>query len=118
EPRGGIAAVAFCIPAGWAALRVRRCAGRTTIPRQHTRRGRCLDGNAADRGGELARGARPRSLTRHTFKILRRDRVEKRHAAARHADAVAPERIAAVSSRLGPYNPGDWPPESRHMSVS
>src|SRR5262249_47278849 len=33
-------------------------------------------------------------------------------------DAAAPDRRAAVSSRLGPYSPGAQPPANRHMSVS
>jgi hypothetical protein len=31
---------------------------------------------------------------------------------------AAPARIAADSSRFGPYRPGAWPPASRHISVS
>ena len=33
-------------------------------------------------------------------------------------DAVAPDRRAAFSSRLGPYSPGAEPPANRHMSVN
>jgi hypothetical protein len=31
---------------------------------------------------------------------------------------VAPARMAADSSRFGPYNPGASPPASRHISES